>query len=198
MFKLLSRCVPLALVFVLGLVLAGPMQSILADTNRDGFNNTVLEITQAGSDLNVREFASQNARSLDALYWGDRVLWTGQSTVAEGYTWLKVAIGDGRTGWIVDVRGWTVTMDPVYTTPGMGQGATVRVAPDGGGSHCRAIPSASSTEFQTMQTNDQVTVIGGPYQAEYWVWWQYRLGNGYQCWIVDVPGWFEVIRPGTF
>jgi hypothetical protein len=186
------------LVFVAGLLIGGPARSLLADTNRDGFNNVVLEVTEAGSNLNVRVLPTQNGRVLDTLYWGDRVLWTGEMTSAEGYTWIKVGIGDGRTGWIVDVQGWTVTMDPVYTTPGMGVGAHVRVTADGSGSHCRAMPSTSSSEYRTMQTNDQMSVIGGPYQAEYWVWWQYRLSSGFECWIVDVPDWFNVVRAGTF
>jgi hypothetical protein len=187
------------LAFVSGLVMAGPRHSTQAVENpRDGFDNMVLEITASGAGLNVRESPNDSARVLDQLFWGDRVLWTGQSASAGGYRWLKVAISDGRTGWMVDVRGWTITMDPVYTTPDMGVGAMVRVTGDGDASHCRALPSASSNEYETMRAGDQITVIGGPYQAEYWMWWRYRLSSGYQCWIVDVPGWFNVVTPGTF
>jgi hypothetical protein len=187
------------LAFVLGMLLATPYDATHADfLSRDGYNNLVLEITQAGAGLKARAEPSTAARELDTLLWGDRVLWTGQATNADGYRWLRVAIGDGRTAWIVDVSGWTVEIDPVYTTPDMGRGAVVRITQAGDASHCRMLPSSASTEYETMSAGDQMTVIGGPYQAEYWIWWQYRLGNGFECWIVDVPGWIAVVTPGTF
>lgn len=176
-----------------------PGRSTRADyRSRDEYSNVVYEITEAGAGLKARETPSTTGKELDTLFWGDRVLWTGQATNAEGYRWLRVAIGDGRTAWIVDVQGWMIQIDPVYTTADMGKGAVVRVTQAGDASHCRAEPSASSTEFQTLSANDQSTVISGPYQAEYWIWWQYRLANGYKCWVVDVPGWFAVVTPGTF
>lgn len=181
--------------FVFGLIAADPDQSSQA---RDGWSNSVLEITQSGAGLAVRSSPDTSAHELDTLYWGDRVLWTGDQASGDGYTWLKVGISDGRTGWMADVDGWTIVMDPVYTTPGMGVGAQVRVTWEGDASHCRALPSASSTEYRTLQENDRLTVMAGPYQAEYWVWWQYRLSSGFECWIVDVPGWFEVTQSGTF
>ncbi|MBN1967142.1 MAG: SH3 domain-containing protein [Anaerolineae bacterium] len=187
------------LAFALGLAVAAPGGAIQAGESRSGgYTNMVYEVTQAGAGLNVRQIASQQGTVLDTLLWGDRVLWAGDSTYAEGYRWLKVAISDGRTGWIVDVSNWLVESDPVYTTPGMGMGARVTVTQSGDDSHCRALPSASSTEFRIMQVGDQMTVIGGPYQAEYWIWWRYRLSSGYECWIVDVPGWFNVLAPGVF
>ena len=183
--------------FVLGLAIQ-PDRATFADEHRDGFQIRVMEVTASGAGLNVREGPSQAANTIDTLYWGDRVLWTGQSTDAESYTWLKVGLGTGQTGWIVDSDGWLIEMDPVYTTPGMGLNAVVQITQMGDESHCRAVPSAASAEAQTMQAGDQAAVIGGPYQAEYWMWWQYELASGYHCWIVDIPGWFNVSTAGTF
>ncbi|WP_119067250.1 SH3 domain-containing protein [Aggregatilinea lenta] len=186
-----------AAAFVLGLTIH-PDRTTLANEHGDGFQNRVLEVTASGAGLNVRTAPSQSADVVDTLYWGDRVLWTGQSTDAETYRWLKVGLGTGTTGWIVDSDGWLIQMDPVYTTPGMGLNAVVQITQMGDESHCRAVPSASAEEAQTMQAGDQAVVIGGPYQAEYWVWWQYELASGYHCWIVDIPGWFNVSTAGTF
>ncbi|HML21737.1 MAG TPA: SH3 domain-containing protein [Aggregatilinea sp.] len=183
--------------FLLGLAVQ-PDRATLADNHRDGFQNRVLEVTASGAGLNVRAQPGQSAAVIDTLYWGDRILWTGRSSDAEGFRWLKVGLGSGQTGWVVDNDGWLIEMDPIYTTPGMGLNAVVQITQMGDESHCRAVPSAESVEAQTMQAGDQALVIGGPYQAEYWVWWQYELANGYQCWIVDIPGWFNVSTAGTF
>lgn len=186
------------LAFLVGMAVTQPGAATQAGTtHRDEYNNYVFEVTAAGSGLTVRALPSQTSGSLDKLFWGDRVLWTGITATAEGRSWMKVAISSGITGWISEQQGWLIDMDPVYTTPGMGYGAVIQVTLAGDDSHCRAVPSSSSTEYRTMQMGDQAAVIGGPYQAEYWMWWQYDLG-GFACWIVDVPGWFQVISPGEF
>ncbi|MBN1202977.1 MAG: SH3 domain-containing protein [Anaerolineae bacterium] len=188
-----------ALALVLGLVSAAPQQAIHADfMSRDGYNNLVLEITAAAGGVDVHSTPSQTGARIDTLWWGDRVLWTGEAATAEGYRWIKVGIGSGSTGWMQDTPGWTIEMDPVYTTPGMGSGARVQVTSSGAGSHCRDWPSSEATEVEMVDDSDMMTVVGGPYQAEYWMWWEYRLANRSQCWIVDVPGWFRVVTPGTF
>lgn len=202
MYRVSHRSIPViwlaiaGLAFVLGLTL-NPGEATRADARRDGFQNRVLEVTASGAGLKVRAAPSQAADIIDTLYWGDRVLWMGDSTEAEGSEWLNVGSGSGLTGWIVNVDGWTIEMDPVYTTPGTGLGAQVRVTEMGDSSHCREEPSSLSTEAQTMQAGTQAVVVGGPYQAEYWIWWQYELPNGHRCWIVDIPGWFEVTAPRT-
>ncbi|MBN1681258.1 MAG: hypothetical protein JW966_13305 [Anaerolineae bacterium] len=187
----------IALAFVLGIAVSGPSQSTHADTLREGQFNDVYEITSAA---NVPIYTQPNDTSmvLDTLYWGDRVLWTGVTLDANGWRWMKVGIGDGRTGYMKDLFETYVSVSPVFTTPGMGQGAMVQVTQDGSGSHCRMTPSSISGEMATVQTGNQLTVVGGPYQAEYWIWWQYRLNTGVSCWIVDVPGWFNVVRGGEF
>ena len=117
---------------------------------------------------------------------------TVQASEAESPLGHTSALFDGKS-----LDGWTIEMDPVYTTPGTGLGAQVRVTEMGDSSHCREEPSSLSTEAQTMQAGTQAVVVGGPYQAEYWIWWQYELPNGHRCWIVDIPGWFEVTAPRT-
>lgn len=188
------------LAIALALLSAHAAGLIHADSSASGggYLNVVLELTSAANAVPVHQYASQSAPTLDRLYWGDRVLWTGVDSYAEGYRWLQVGIGDGRTGWMQDITGNTIEMNPVYTTPDMGRDALVRITDQGDMSHCRLAPSASADEVQLMRSGDLVTVTGGPYQAEYWMWWQYRLPGGELCWIVDVPGWISVVTPGVF
>ena len=188
----------LLVAFVAGAVIAAPHHATHASPPPQQFNNQVLEVSAAGAGLRVRDAPNPDAGVIGALYWGDRVLWTGNSAMDGTQRWLKITMRDGQTGWISDINGWTTVTSPVYTTPGIGIGALVSITTQGDGAHCRAIPSASSSESQTMNMGDPATVIGGPYQAEYWIWWQYRLNSGQECWIVDVPGWITVVSPGTF
>lgn len=188
----------LALAFLAGMALDQRESTTHADSQRDGYNNMVLEITEEAGPVPVYAQPTFGSAELDTLYWGDRVLWTGESRIVGSTSWIKVGIGDGRTGWMVDGAGWTVVADAVFTTPGMGTGAVVAVTREGSGSNCRVEPTSSATRAQTMALGEQMTVIGGPYQAEYWIWWQYELASGSRCWIIDIPGWFEVLRAGTF
>lgn len=198
----LTPLVVLALIaaaFVLGIVLGAPHTASHAqNAPRQAFDNQVYEVTAAGAGLRVRDSASDSANTIKQLYWGDRVLWAGTETNAEGARWLQVAIRDGRTGWIKDTPGWTTPASAVYTTPGIGPGALVSVTTQGDGAHCREQPSADTLEIRALKSGDSLSVIGGPYQSEYWVWWQYDLGGGVSCWVIDIPGWITVTSAGSF
>lgn len=158
--------------------------------NLDG---VVLEVTEAGSDLNVRTAPSLKAGIIDRLLWGDRVLWTGEQTYADGYTWYRVFFYGGLEGYIAYRPDWLVTRDPNQTTPGAMVGKTIRITREGDKSHLRAQPSIlGSREVQVLYEGDTLTIIGGPIYGDYYLWWELRLPDGRTGWLVDVPGWWTV------
>lgn len=153
----------------------------------------VLEVTAAGDDLNVRTAPGLSAGIIDRLFWGDRVLWTGEQTHADGYTWYRVFFYGGLEGYIAYRPDWLVTRDPNQTTPGAMVGKTIRITREGDKSHLRTQPSIlGSREVQLLHEGDTLTIIGGPTYGDYYLWWELRLPDGRTGWLVDVPGWWVV------
>ncbi len=158
-----------------------------------GLDGLVLEVTEAGSDLNVRTAPGLSAGIIDRLYWGDRVLWKGEQTYADGFTWYHVLLYGGLDGYIAYRSDWLVTRDPTQTTPGAMVGKTIRITRDGDESHLRTQPSAlNGREVQLLREGDTLTIIGGPIYGDYYLWWEMRLSDGRTGWLVDVPGWWTV------
>ena len=159
-------------------------------------NGTVLEVTEAGNSLNIRSSPSTaSGTKIDAIDWGDRVLWTGNTEQGDGYTWYEVILYSGRTAYIVADARYTTPRDPSQTTPGIHVGAQIRITHAGDDTHLRNGSSViRSSEVQTLYENDTLIVIGGPAYSEYFLWWELRLPDGRTGWAVDVPGWWVVIN----
>lgn len=156
-------------------------------------DGSVLEVTEAGSGLNARSAPNLDGRSLYLLEWGDRVLWTGSTASADGYTWYEVKIYGNRTAYIAYRPDWIGPRDPSQTAPNIAIGKTIRITPDGDDTHLRDRPSViNSREVQRLRTGDTLTVIGGPTYSEYFLWWELRLPDGRTGWAVDVPAWWQV------
>jgi len=155
-------------------------------------DGTVLEITQAGSPLNARQGPSTNTQIIRRLYWGDRVLWTGERRDGEGYGWYEVQLANGETAYIVDDARFTVARDPVETTPGAVSGVVIRILSDGDGAYVQPGPSGEPDAVETLHTGDVLEVGGGPVFAEYYYWWNVRTADGQTGWLVDVPDWWIV------
>ncbi|HEX3050616.1 MAG TPA: serine/threonine protein kinase [Aggregatilineaceae bacterium] len=155
-------------------------------------DGTVLEITQAGSPLNARESPSTNAPIIRRLYWGDRVLWTGERRDGEGYGWYEVRLANGETAYIVDDARFTVERDPAATTSGAVIGVTIQILSDGDGAYVQPEPSVEPDAIKTLHTGDVLEVVGGPVYGEYYLWWNVRTADGQTGWLVDVPNWWVV------
>lgn len=158
--------------------------------NLDG---TVLEVTEAGNDLNVRTAPGLDTAIVARLFWGDRVLWTGEQTYADGYTWYHVFCYGNLEGYIAFNPDWLVTRNPNQTTQGAMVGKTIRITRDGDESHLRTQPSVlDSREVELLHEGDILTIIGGPIYGDFYLWWELRLPDGRTGWLVDVPGWWTV------
>ncbi len=156
-------------------------------------DGTVLEITEAGDSLNVRNAPSLGGQKIDELLWGDRMLWTGHATQADGYTWYEVKLYSNRTAYVAFNPDWLVPRDPAQTTPGIHIGATIRITHEGDDTHLRNGTSViNSREIQTLYEGNTLTVIGGPAYSEYFLWWELQLPDGRTGWAVDVPTWWQV------
>jgi len=161
-----------------------------ADVVKDGYSNTIIEVSEEGSGLVVRYSPSVNAGEIETLLWGDRVLWLGNRISAEGRNWLEVVVGSGNIGWIEDIPGATFENNAFYTTPGLRVGDVITVLPEGSGANLRDYPSTYQERVKVLRTNDQLTVIGGPYQAEFQMWWQLEASDGSIGWVIDIPNWY--------
>lgn len=192
--------------FIMGAFVAGmfvnPFRPVEADTApREGFTNQVLEVSAAATRANpvtVYEDPDANSPVLDTLLWGDRVLWRGaEQTDAAGNRWIEVAIAEGFQGWMIanlsDLQeGRLLISVAVYTTAGTRVGSSVTITEAGNLANLRELPSVTSTRLRKVQTAETFTVVAGPYQNEYYIWWKLRDAAGVEGWMVDIEGWFTV------
>ncbi|CAG0973632.1 serine/threonine-protein kinase PpkA [Anaerolineae bacterium] len=153
-------------------------------------DGTILEVTEAGTRLIARTTPSRSARQLDLLLVGDRILWKGIRV--DGY--LEVYLGDGSKAYVTDDPSYVAEVNLSDMTPNLRVGAFIRITAEGNGMHMRTNTSVHAQEVLTLRANQTLEVIGGPKQAEYYLWWQLRLPDGRTGWAVNVPHWWRVIN----
>ncbi len=150
----------------------------------------VLEVTQLGSPIVARQGVSRAEAEVETLFWGDRVLWTGNIINNQTLSWFEVYLGSGQLAYIEDTGALTVE-DPGYQTPGIFVGGTVTVTANGAGMHLRTNTSTYATEVATLNQGDTLTVMAGPFYSEYYVWWQLQTSGGSTGYAVDVATWLN-------
>jgi hypothetical protein len=187
--------------FFSGMV-ANHLRTAQAEPARDGLNNQIIEISSAVTPDNpvvvyTLPVADPNA-VVDTLLWGDRVLWRGvEQTDPAGVRWREVDLAEGVTGWITssleDLNNNRLRLgDALFTTPTIRVGATVTVTESGAGANLRENPSVAANRVRKLTAGESLTVVGGPYQAEYFIWWQLQDASGATGWVVDIIDWFTV------
>lgn len=187
----------LSAVFAAGVVV-GHLQFAQAQPEPQALNTVVYEILAGGSPTAARAEPNNNAAELDTLRWGDRVLWDGQTsqTDSAGNRWIRVFLADGTRAWIPanfqDAGTRINSSSATYLTAGIEVGSSVTVSNLGNRAKLRSEPTVTSELIREVQTGDVLQVVGGPYQAEYLMWWQYQDAEGNTGWIIDVQGWFTL------
>jgi len=172
-----------------------------ADTSQQGLTTVVYEILAGGSPTVARTEPNEAADEVDVLRWGDRVLWDGQTqqTDANGGRWIRVFTATGERGWIpaniADINTRLRASTATYLTAGIEVGGTVTVTNLGNRAKFRQEPSTQAELIREVQAGEVLKVVGGPYSAEYLMWWQYEDANGTVGWIIDVQDWFEGTPP---
>ena len=63
-------------------------------------------VTEAGSDLNLRDTPSLSGTILQTLQPGDTVTILAGPVEADGYTWWQMQTDDGTAGWAVNIPEW--------------------------------------------------------------------------------------------
>lgn len=190
---------------IVGAFLAGALLNPFTQADADtpaqgGAGNIVLEVSSIGTSSNpILVYESPDATStvIVRLLWGDRVLWTGEETTdSNNNRWVKIYLPEGVAGW----SPWNAFAQPspflnwvaVYTTPGMDIGKTIRITNDGNAANFRQNPGIQATRIRKLTAGETLTVIGGPYQTQYYIWWKLADSTGTEGWLVDVQNWFEV------
>lgn len=194
--RMIATMTLLMAVFVVG-VFVGHSQFAQAEPEGQALNTVVYEILAGGSPTVARTEPNNSAAEIDTLRWGDRVLWDGQTSQndAAGNRWIRVFLANGAQGWIPanfqDAGTRINSSSSTYLTAGITLGGAVTVTNPGNLANMRAEPSTSAELVRQVQTNEVLQVVGGPYQAEYLMWWQYQDSQGNIGWIIDVQDWFQ-------
>jgi hypothetical protein len=186
--------------FFSGMV-ANHLRTAQAEPARDGLNNQIIEVSSGATAVNpvvVYALPDDGSTPVDTLLWGDRVLWRGvEQTDTDGVRWREVDLAEGVTGWITasldDLNNNRLIIgDALFTTPTIRVGATVTVTESGTGANFRENPSVAANRVRKLTAGESLTVVGGPYQAEYFIWWQFQDASGATGWVVDIIDWFTV------
>jgi hypothetical protein len=206
--RVMSRSLPILLVllgFIGGVVVNQIKQSANTAQAQEGtFSaNIVLEmgptVTKDNAVLVMN--APAGTTQVDRLLWGDRVLWRGKEQADDtGNRWIYVHLSEGVSGWIMvlpeDLAGGKfINLSPQhFTTPGIDAGiSTVTITDSGSGANLRNVPSVKGEIVQKLVAGEVYQVTEGPYQSEYFVWWELtNTTTGVSGWVVDVGGWLTV------
>jgi hypothetical protein len=174
-----------------------------AGTSEVGYRNQIYEVLEGGTRMEVYSMPSQtdpNSEVIDILLWGDRVMWDLETEQQDelGNRWIKVSMAEGISGWIIanlDQATLLKGSEATYTTPGIEVGKSVTVTQQGDHANFRSeadvIPGRDNI-IRFVEAGEVLTVEGGPYQSQYFIWWQYQDASGQRGWIVDIEGWFAV------
>ncbi len=196
---------PLLLVIAFtGGILVNQLRFAEAETSQVGNSNQVLEILEGGTGTEVFSMPSQtdpNSEVVDVLLWGDRVMWDAVTQEIDDLNnrWIKVSLAEGVSGWIIaNAQDNGVKLQfssATYTTPGIEVQKSVTVTQQGDHANFRSeanvIPGRDNI-IRFVEAGEVLTVVGGPYQSQYFIWWQFQDASGQRGWIVDVEGWLEI------
>ena len=163
-----------------------PMPITLPD-----LGGTVLEVTAEGNNLRVREAPSTEATIISRLKTGHRVVWFGDQEAGDDFTWMRVTLYDGRSGYVVQDESWILPADPGQVTPGIGIGAYVVVTVAGSGLEMHDAADLDATTIRALSSGENLQVIGGPVYSQNYLWWFVMRSDGTAGWVVDVPGWLR-------
>jgi hypothetical protein len=116
-----------------------------------------------------------------------------------GNRWIKVSLAEGLSGWIIaNLQDQDVKLkgsEATYTTPDLEVGKSVTVTQQGDHANFRSeadvVPGRDNI-IRFVEAGEVLTVVGGPFQSQYFIWWQYQDASGQRGWIVDIEGWFAV------
>jgi hypothetical protein len=154
----------------------------------------ILQVSDSVASMRVQSSPSASSMAIETLFPGDRMAWDGSLVEQEGVNWARVRLYDGRNGYVRFSGDLVRQVDPRTVTPGLFIGQSVQVLLPGDRANLRAASDTGANRLQQVRSGTRMTVIGGPAYADYFVWWQFELGDGTQGWIVDVPGWFQVVQ----
>ncbi|NJL93511.1 MAG: SH3 domain-containing protein [Anaerolineae bacterium] len=145
--------------------------------------------------ITAYEAPSTSSRAAETLLWGDRFLWTSDVDPIGGTEWREVVLGSGGFAWIPYRSDLVMEADPHFFTPGSGIGAQWIVLDWGAGANIRSEPATYAELVRQIDEGERLTIIGGPYQAEFQMWWQVRAErDGATGWLIDLESWYQVNR----
>lgn len=147
-------------------------------------NDTAVVFTTAGDRLNLRSGPGLSFEIVDKLQRDTTVRLLEGPRKAEGYAWWRIRTGSGVEGWAVERVETEQTLQPALAVGGQAVVTTTE------GDSLRMRDSAGTGgKVVTMVANETVvTLLDGPQQADGMPWWQVRLPDGTEGWVVERVG----------
>jgi len=155
--------------------------------------------TTEGDRANMRSGAGTNFNVVERLNSGVIVNVIGGPQSNGGFVWWQVQFGS-ITGWMVEsadgvrvLQPYGVTATPVPTTvsppppnanPTLFVGGSAVVTGDGNNLNARQQASTTATIVKVFQTNETLSIIGGPVNNEGYIWWQIDTEFG-PAWVAE-------------
>lgn len=194
----------------------------LADPVADGGSGTSAALhvggqatvrTTAGDMLRVRSGPGTSYIVTRTVPMGTLVTLIEGPTNTAGFTWWKIRLPDGATGWVVDFADGEQTLIPVdgapvvEATPAVIPTATppadpslaslLRVGDNAfittNSLRLRGMAGLGGAVVREMGRNTYVRVIGGPTPIDGFNWWQLRMLDGTTGWAAEIVGSERVI-----
>ena len=171
----LSRRVLLRRGTVAGLALAGTTASATLVSRMVLAQTSGTRYVANADGIRVRDTPSLAGAIVAVIATGDEVTFRGESTDADGYTWLNVTVVDSS------LTGWAASdfLDVVETT--FAAGASVKVNDDG--VNLRSGPGTANGVIATYDAGTTATVVRGPTLATGHQWYEIDVADGSRGWM---------------
>ncbi len=147
-------------------------------------NDLAVVFTTEGDRLNLRSGPGLSFDIVDKLQRDTSVRLLEGPRKADGYAWWRIQTGDGVEGWAVERVETEQTLQPALAVGGEAVVTTTA------GDSLRMRDSAGTAgKVVTMVANGTVvTLLAGPQPADGMPWWQVRLPDGTEGWVVERVG----------
>lgn len=147
-------------------------------------NDLAVVFTTAGDRLNLRSGPGLSFDVVDKLQRDTTVRLLEGPRKAEGYAWWRIQTSDGLEGWAVERVETEQTLQPALAVGG----EAVVTTTEGDSLRMRASAGTAGKVVTMVANGTVVTLLAGPQVADEMSWWQVRLPDGTEGWVVERVG----------
>jgi hypothetical protein len=157
-----------------------------------------------GTPTRIRKQPTTSSNIVGRLSEGTRFLIIGGHECSDGFTWWRIELPNGASGWMAEGKGGTYYLEPMnylqqtcsYPVSRLSLGDQAQVAKvDGSNTRLRSQPGFSQSIVGKVPEGTSLTILDGPECVDGNNWWYVRTKNGLEGWMTEAQNGVYLIEP---